>query len=369
MLRAGFIARATALGVATLLVACGAGAAPAGPAPAPEPAAASAGTGAAVVASADAASASAPSPAAPPALRHVLAGMTQYSASYMDELAALDKGYFHEEGLDVEFMLAGGGVLTPALIAGEAQFSMSASSALTAMLQGADLRVVYTSLDRAAYQLWSSTPEIKTVEELVGRRVGIQSRADTHEVSVRLLLRQRGIDPNAVVYAVIGSGAARISAIDAGAVDAATLAPRDFAQLRQPRGNLLADVEKEVKLVYTGIATSGPLLREEPELVGRYLRGVVKGREYARRYREPMLEILEKYSPEGREVNELDYDTNVRTFTDEGWVADAALADEVATRAELVGIANPPAPQDLFDYRLVKQAYADLRAAGWQPTP
>src|SRR5581483_5395890 len=122
------------------------------------------------------------------------------------ELAALDKGYFREEGLEVEFMLAGGGVLTPALIVGEAQFSMSASAALTDMLQGADLRVVYTYLDCAAYQLWSSTPDIKSVAELVGRRVGIQSRADTHEISVRLLLRQRGIDPNAVVYAVIGSG-------------------------------------------------------------------------------------------------------------------------------------------------------------------
>src|SRR5947209_5680949 len=83
------------------------------------------------------------------------------------------------------------------------------------------------------------------------RRVGISSRGDTHEITMRLLLRRHGIDPNAVVYATIGSGAARISAIEAGAVDAATLAPRDFAQLSQPRGPLLADMEKEVKLVYT----------------------------------------------------------------------------------------------------------------------
>jgi NitT/TauT family transport system substrate-binding protein len=310
-----------------------------------------------------------PAPAAPRELRRVRVGMTSYGASYMDELAAQAKGYFREEGLDVEFLIAGGGVTTPALIAGELQFTTSASSALTSMLQGAELRVVYTSLDRASYQLWSSTPDVRTMQDLVGKRVGIQSRGDTHEIVVRLLLRRYGMDPNGVVYVATGSGAARISAIEAGAVDAATLAPRDFAQLSQPRGHMLADVERELTLVYTGVATSARLLAQEPELVASFLRGVVKGREYARRYREPTIDILEQFSPDGREVIELDYDTNVRTFTEEGWVADDVLRAEVATRAELVGATSPPAPADLFDYSLIKRAYAELRASGWQPTP
>jgi NitT/TauT family transport system substrate-binding protein len=360
------VGAALAAGGAALAVAC---AAPATPPAARGVAPGEAAASAAPPGSTAGAGAAPAATAAPRELRRVRVGMTTYSASYMDELAAQDRGYFREEGLEVEFLLAGGGVTTPALIAGELEFSTSASSALTSMLQGADLRVIYTSLDRASYQLWSSTPDVRSVADLVGKRVGIQTRGDTHEIAVRLLLRRHGIDPNAVAYVATGSGAARISAIEAGAVDAATLAPRDFAQLAQPRGNLLADVEKEIKLVYTGVATSAQLLREQTALVARFLRAVVKGREYARRYREPMIDILEKYSPDGREVNELDYDTNVRTLTDEGWVADDVLRDEVATRAELVGATNPPAPSELFDYRLVKQAYADLRASGWQPAP
>jgi NitT/TauT family transport system substrate-binding protein len=337
--------------LAVLLFGCAAPAAPpAGRSASPAEAAASS-------APAGASAAAAPTMAAAPReLRRVRVGMTSYGASYMDELVAQDKGYFREEGLEVEYVIAGGGVTTPALIAGELEFSTSASSALTSMLQGAELRVVYTSLDRASYQLWSSLPELRTVQDLVGKRVGIQSRGDTHEIVVRLLLRRHGLDPNGVVYVATGSGAARISAIEAGAVDAATLAPRDFAQLSQPRGNMLADVEREIKLVYTGVATSARLLAQEPELVGRFLRGVVKGREYARRYREPTLDILEKYAPDGREVIELDYDTNVRTFTEEGWVGDDVLRDEVGTRAELVGATSPPASAELFDYSLVKRA-------------
>jgi ABC-type nitrate/sulfonate/bicarbonate transport system substrate-binding protein len=235
-------------------------------------------------------------------------------------------------------------------------------------LQGADLRVVFTSLDRAAYQLWSSTPDVKTLQDLIGKRVGISSRGDTHEIAMRLLLRKHGIDPNSVVYAPIGTGAARKSAIETGAVDAATLAPRDFAQLSQPRGNLLADVEKELKLVYTGVATSGALLRGEPGLAERFLRAVVKGHEYARRYRDGTIEIIARYSQLEPEVNEQDYDTNIRTFTDDGTMPDDALRGEVATRAELGNVADPPPIGDLFDYSVVKMVYAELKASGWQPT-
>ncbi|HZR99818.1 MAG TPA: ABC transporter substrate-binding protein [Chloroflexota bacterium] len=350
--------------LAVLAVACAAPAASPAERAAVRPPAA----GSAPPASGEAAPAPA-APAAPRELRHVRLGMSTYSAAYMDELVAMDKGYFDEEGLEIEPLIAGGGVLTPALVAGEIQFSTSASSALSAMIQGADLRVVYTSLDRPAYQLWSSTPDVRTLQDLVGRRVGISSRGDTHEISMRLLLKKHGIDPDSVVYAAVGSGAARISAIESGAVDAATLAPRDFLQLAQPRGNLLADIEEEIKLVYTGIATSGPLLRSEPGLVERFLRSVVKGREYARRYREETLAVLDKYTPTGRDVNEQDYDENVRIFTAEGWVPDEVIRDEVATRAQLIGATSPPAPSDLFDYSIVKKVYAELKARGWQPTP
>ena len=50
-------------------------------------------------------------------------------------------------------------------------------------------------------------------------------------------------------------------------------------------------------------------------------------------------------------------------------MTDDVLREEVATRAELVGATNPPAPHELFDYSNVKKVYAELKARGWQPTP
>lgn len=291
------------------------------------------------------------------------------TGSYMDEFVAIEKGYHREEGFTVEMIRAGGGIATQALIAGDLHFSTSAGSALTAMLRGAEIKVVYTNIDRPGYQLWSAQPEIKTLKDLVGRRIGVTSRGDTQELSVRLLLRKHGIDAHSVIYVAVGFGGARLAALQAGAVDAVPLGAGDFAQLKQPKGHMLGDTEKEIRFAYVGLAVSSRLLARQPNLVERFLRGVVKGREYARRFREQTIPILGKYTQRKREFNEIDYDSTLPVLTAEGWVPDEVLKEDVAMRAELVGVPPPADYGKFFDYSMVKKIYRELKTAGWKPTP
>jgi ABC-type nitrate/sulfonate/bicarbonate transport system substrate-binding protein len=291
------------------------------------------------------------------------------TGSYMDEFIAIEKGYHRDEGLTVEMIRAGGGIATQALMAGDLHFSTSAGSALSAMLRGAEIKVVYTNIDRPGYQLWSGQSDIKTLKDLVGKRVGVTSRGDTQELSVRLLLRKHNIDANSVAYMPVGFGATRLAALQAGTVDAAPLGAGDFAQLKQPKGHMLGDTEKEIRFAYVGLAVSSRLLARQPNLVERFLRSVIKGREYARRYREQTIPILGKYTQRKREFNEIDYDSTLPVLTAEGWVSDEILKEDIAMRADLVGV---PAPADygkLFDYSIVKKIYRELKKAGWKPAP
>ena len=84
------------------------------------------------------------------------------TGSYMDEFVAIEKGYHRAEGLTVEMIRAGGGIATQALIAGDLHFSTSAGSALTAMLRGAEIKVVYTNIDRPGYNYGPRNPRSKT---------------------------------------------------------------------------------------------------------------------------------------------------------------------------------------------------------------
>lgn len=291
------------------------------------------------------------------------------TGSYMDEFVAIEKGYHREEGLAVEMIRAGGGIATQALIAGDLHFSTSAGSALSAMLRGAEIKVVYTNIDRPGYQLWSAQPEIKSLKDLTGKKVGVTSRGDTQELSVRLLLRKHGINANSVVYIPVGFGGTRLAALQAGTVDAVPLGAGDFAQLKQTKGHMLGDTEKEIRFAYVGLAVSSRLLSKQPNLVERFLRAVIKGREYARRYREQTIPIIGKYTQRKREFNEFDYDSTLPVLTAEGWVSDDILKDDVAVRAELVGLAPPADHAKFFDYSVVKKIYADLKKSGWKPTP
>jgi ABC-type nitrate/sulfonate/bicarbonate transport system substrate-binding protein len=208
---------------------------------------------------------------AAPAEEKVRFSVAAITGSYMDEFVAIEKGYQRDEGLTVEMIRAGGGIATQALIAGDLHFSTSAGSALSAMLRGAEIKVVYTNIDRPGYQLWSGHPEIKTLKDLVGKKVGVTSRGDTQELSVRLLLRKHGINANSVVYIPVGFGGTRLAALQAGTVDAVPLGAGDFAQLKQPKGHMLGDAEKEIRFAYVGVAVSNRLLARQPTLVERYL--------------------------------------------------------------------------------------------------
>jgi hypothetical protein len=132
---------------------------------------------------------------------------------------------------------------------------------------------------------------------------------------------------------------------------------------------MLGDTEKEVRFAYVGLAVSSRLLARQPQMVERFLRAVVKGREYARRYREQTIPIIGKYTQRQREFNEIDYDSTVPVLTPEGWVSDDILKEDVAVRAQLVGVTAPSDHGKFFDYSLVKKIYRELKSSGWEPTP
>ena len=95
----------------------------------------------------------------------------------------------------------------------------------------------------------------------------------------------------------------------------------------------------------------------------------MRGREYARRFKDQTLGIIAKYDKSPREGIELDYDATLASMTSEGSVTDDVLRDEIATRAELTKMSNPPDKEKLFDYSIVRKVYAEIKASGWRPRP
>lgn len=352
--------------IAMALAAC----APATPGPAAPPNAstATAPAGDTLPAAAPAAPAAAQPTAVRP-LRKIKVDYASYSAVYAPHFIATEKGYYAEEGLEMELVDAPGTTGIAAVLAGETQFTTSASSSLSAILTGSPMKIVYTNADRPGFELWSSGPAIQTLPDVLGKPVGIAGRGDTMEISTRLLLAKHGLDPDGVTFVALGFGSGRLAAVESAAVAAAILGIADVQRLKQdsPRGTRLADVAQEVKMLYTGVATSDKLIAEDAPLVRAFLRATVKGREYARRYKNETLEILGKVNNLPREVNEPDYDSAMTTMTEDGTLSPDIQAADARVRAEIIGVASDRPTTEMYDYRYVKEAYAELQQRGWQP--
>jgi ABC-type nitrate/sulfonate/bicarbonate transport system substrate-binding protein len=137
--------------------------------------------------------------------------------------------------------------------------------------------------------------------------------------------------------------------------------------LKEQKHIVLADLGKEIQLVWNGVAVSSKLLAENPQLVERFLRGLAKGREFARRYRDETIALISKRDPSPLQAIKVDYEVTKASMTEDGSLPDDVLREEVVTRAELTKVASPPSISTVFDYSITRKNYAQLKATGWQP--
>src|SRR5919106_1937944 len=269
------------------------------------------------------------------AAEEITVSYASLGAAYMDHVVAIEKGYALEEGLNVKIIRSGGGSATQTLLSGQIDFSSSAGSALSAALRGGPVKIIYTNQSRPTYKLLSNKPEIKTLQDLIGKKIAINTFGDTGHLATLLLLKKYRLDPESFLFIAVRSEA-RFPAFLSGSVDAAPLSPRDISQIGPMRVNTLADISKEIQLVWNGVAGGKKMRGEKARTVGRFLRAVAKGREFARRYKAATIAMVSRHTPLPPEALSVDYDTALGSMTDEGSVADEVLKDKILARAELI---------------------------------
>jgi NitT/TauT family transport system substrate-binding protein len=310
-------------------------------------------------------------------LQKIRVTMPAVATFYAPYLAGIANGYYAKEGVELVVTYAGGGVATPALISGTSDISTSPAAALTAMMRGAPLKIVYTMADRCNYQLWSTQPELKTLKDLKGKSVGILSRGDTFEIAMRLTLQAAGLPQDWVGFTPLGvNPAVRAAAIATGSLPAVIVARSDIEPLREAhqldKGHLVVDMMKTIQWPYTGVVTSAAFVDKQRPALEAFLRGTVKGVRYVKTHRAGTLALLMKARPEGTEREfGLDYDDSMLAMTKDGIASDAMIRKDLEIRADTLDIPRDKIKpiHDLYDYAPLRAATAAVDASGWKPSP
>jgi NitT/TauT family transport system substrate-binding protein len=152
-------------------------------------------------------------------------GASLYGAPYA---VAMEKGLFKQAGIDITGILGsgGGGTTVRNILASSTPYGeVAVSAALAAKAQGLDLIIVDVGTRSVAEASMVTMPDsgIKSVEDLVGKKVAITSPRSVSEMLFLLVLRAKGIDPGRITRVAAGGYVPGLTMLEKGAVSASVI--------------------------------------------------------------------------------------------------------------------------------------------------
>src|SRR5687767_15281954 len=103
-----------------------------------------------------------------------------YNMIFLSGGVAQHKGFFKDEGLDADIVVMGAAPSIAALSNGDIDFTLLTGSVIRAAIRGLPVRLVAGLMTSSPHVLLAS-PEIKSVKELSGKKVGLAGFGDaTH---------------------------------------------------------------------------------------------------------------------------------------------------------------------------------------------
>src|SRR5690242_11600615 len=126
--------------------------------------------------------------------RKVRIALPGYNITQIVFFTAKEKGYFRDEGLDVDLIQMTGTLSNLALMSGEVGFSSVPNAAMTANLRGTNLRVLFATFERPLFWLYSRS-QIQDVRGLKGKKLGVGGLNQASYLLLRELLLGYGFEP------------------------------------------------------------------------------------------------------------------------------------------------------------------------------
>lgn len=284
--------------------------------------------------------------------------------------AALEKGYYREEGLDVQLILMSAGVATRALIGGDVDFTTAGGAGLVPVVSGAPLRFIFTSFNRPMFWLYAK-PDIRSIKDLKGRRVGVSNIGSGPDSLFREVLKRNGLEGGRdVPILALGLQGNIYAGLVSGSVDAAMLAP-PFNFMAEGGGfrELVSFIKQDFVELQGSILIRESLLQTDRALLEKFARGTLKGLTYAREQRSGTVPILARNLKVDEGLAAKIYDA-VRP----AMVRDGTLNEEQQKKAldhvvRRMDLAAPPQLERVFNFSLARKAWLALEADGWKPKP
>jgi len=267
----------------------------------------------------------------------------------------VEKGFYKQAGIDLRLVEGKGAAPNSTLLAQKSEeFSVIDANVLALGVgQGLPIRSVGTFVQQAPFDLvFSTSSGIKTVADLKGKTVGLQSGEAMTDLFNRLLV-VNNVDPKSVRVVSI-TGANKPQVLYQGQVDAVgAYVTGDFyrVKLGAPPGftvDHLLYKDLGVTTLNASIAAHTDLIRDNPGLIKRFMTATVRAWEYARKNPAEAVEATLKANPKSNKqfvTDTLDWalklaQTSRSAGRPLGWTSETDWTETLDLLEKYVGLKN-----------------------------
>jgi NitT/TauT family transport system substrate-binding protein len=285
---------------------------------------------------------------------------------HMAVLIADDLGLYKKHGISVKTISQAGGVFVyRAMLAGNVDVGMVPGSiVIIGASKGSPARMIYVNAPKFEASM-VARPNVPTMADLKGKRIGIQEPGGFADINSRAVLRAAKIDPKDVSFVSIATE--DVPALVADQVDTGILhvEQETFAKSKVPGIHAIARMwELQPKTLYLGAAATDKTIKEKPAQLKAFIKANIEATRLLYSDRAKVMPSLVKHTGYPQKILEESLDFMVKECI---WDANTGLGPErfeftanLMTKVGNISEGKTPKPEDVIHASFAREAIAEL---------
>ena len=274
------------------------------------------------------------------------------------------KGFYRDEGLDLETILIRGAVGLQALLGGSVDYSSAAGALIAAAVRGVPVKLVLIVNSQPQFDLVGQ-PEIKTIQQLKGKFIGISSRGGAVDLLTQLILTKNGVTPNKdATLLVIGTPEELALALRTGRIAACLLTPpRQLILYREGFSKLAYSGDYLTAYPSGGIGATDEKIKTNPAEVLAFVRASLRGLQYYTQNRADSIEMLSRHlGIKDPSLAGEAYDLHISRLGAIGTLDDAWMRGAIDFTKKSLGVTKDIPSNQVFDFSFVEKALSKSKS-------
>jgi NitT/TauT family transport system substrate-binding protein len=300
-------------------------------------------------------------------LKKIRLGIAATSVGFLPIYTAYHRGFYKDEGIDLEIILMSLAAANNAFFKGEIDYSAGLTGLALAAVRNYPAKILIFTVAKPL-QSFVSRKEIKEPRDLRGKKVAGSSPGGSATILAYQALRHFGLEPgkDVTVTPMGGSGAGRLAVLESGLVDASLLSVPENIIAAQKGYHELIFLGDIVTFPQNGFGASVQRIQQQPDEVYRMVRATLRGLAFVMddTTRDQARDIMMKQW----KVSDAKLADEMLRYLKRGLAKDAVISPEgvqyfVDLTRETSNITQPISAAQVVDFSFLDRARKELHAA------